>query len=488
MAKKIIVKKKKAPAPEPVEQPTAAEESPPEPTERNEFDFAADPPSDGGTISLDIGGGSNEPDFSRIDNELLTNMLGGKEQLLAVHQSGLHPALLSNKNTQTAYKEVLLFYQKHQFPMPRRIFAERFPDIELVEKPRQSTHEILFDLEVAAQRRLIKEAGISVEQIINPETGGSVIDPEKLGKVFEVWRSALKRHNEQFSKVTDRVQSFGLGEDIMENYAQRAAGKFSGIPILFSCMREDLTSWEFGHLTGFVARPGERKTFLLIYLIAASVIAFRVKGFIHSSEMQSLELKFRITAMLAGIDYGAFIQGKLTMEDMAKLEAFKKSDAMKILDELLFIAGPTAVKNVSDAEILISEQKTPLVGLDNIHTYDAEGSDKHIRIDNIMFDLKYMAIRQNCHAMFTTHQNRTGHSGMAGVAYGDGINTWSSNLANIVMTRGEIMNICTFKVRSGKGNMIYKVEMDLTRGIVREIGRREARQRQSPGGMDGGEI
>jgi len=471
--KKVIIRKKAA-APEP---PPAA----PETAQSNEFDFSGDIPPPSDTITLDTGSTSNEPDLSRVDNELLANMLLGRQQIMAVHQSGLHPELLASKAVQQAFKALLVFYQQREFPMPKHIFRERFPEIDLPDTPRPDTHAVLFDLEVSAKRRLIREAGISVEQLINPETGGSVVDPEKLGKVFEVWRHALKRFNEQFSKATDRVQSFGDGSDILEAYEQRAAGKFTGIPIFFGCMREDLTCWELGHLTGFVARPGERKTFLLLFLIAATTVAHKIRSFIHSSEMQAIELKFRIVAMLAGVHYGNFVKGQLSMEDRKKVDSFQKSDMLKLLNELLFIAGPTAVKDVSDAEILINEHQTALVGLDNIHTYAAEGAEKHIRIDNIMFDLKYMAIRQNCHVMFTTHQNRTGSSGMAGVAYGDGINTWASNLANIVMTRGDIMNIQTFKVRSGKGNMIYKVEMDLGRGIVRELGRREARQRQTAG-------
>ena len=60
---------------------------------------------------------------------------------------------------------------------------------------------------------------------------------------------------------------------------------------------------------------------------------------------------------------------------------------------------------------------------------------------------------------------------MQGVAYGDAINTWSSNLFNMHMTRGEVIELQSFKVRSGRGNMMYRIQLDLTTGIVKEIGR-----------------
>jgi len=433
----------------------------------DEFDIAAENDSTPAS-AMDAFGPSTTSD---LDIELLSSMVSDKENLLVVHQAGLHPSLIADPNLRIPFKDILTFYQKRGFPMTREIFADHNPDIGLVEQVRP-VKEILFDVEISCKRRSIVEAERDITALLDPDLGGNSFRPENLDKVFEIYRDSLRRYNQLFATATDRIQTFGDGKDIIAAYNERSRGIISGIPICFDVIAADIPSWDFGHVTGLIARPGERKTFLMIYLICKAVIDTDYKGFVHSSEMTTLELKQRMTTMLAGLNYTDFTRGKLNKEGRDKLLNFLKSDARKKLDDNLHIAGPTAVQDVASIEIECAERGIKFIGLDNAVTLDAEG-DAHIKVQNMMFEMKYMAIRLGAHVMFTSHQNRTGGKGMKGVAYGDAINTWSSNLFNMHMTTGEVIELQSFKVRSGRGNMMYRIMLNLTSGVVKEIGKRD---------------
>ena len=411
-----------------------------------------------------------------LDVELLSSMVSDTAALQTVHQSGLHPMLLQDPNLRQVYKEILTFYQKRGFPMTRDIFNQQNPDISLEQNPR-AIKEILYDIELVAKRNAVISVEREVHSLLDPDLGGNVYRAENLDEIFNVYRSALSTFNTLFAAADDRVQSFGDGQDIVDAYNARSKGILNGVPICFDLIAEDIPSWEYGQITGFIARPGERKTFLMLYILAKTVIDTDTNGFIHSSEMAPLELKNRIVSLLAGIHYGKFMRGQLEKDERQKLVTFLKSDDSDKLDERLFFAGPTAAQDMGAIEIECAERNIKLIGLDNAITLDAEG-EAHIKIQNMMFDMKYMAMRLGAHVLFTSHQNRTGGRGMQGVAYGDAINTWSSNLFNMRLLRGEAIDLVSFKVRSGRGNMQYRIILNLMTGEVKNVGRREVHASQ----------
>ena len=449
---------------------TDAEVADAAPAAADELDIMAESGGGSGSASvMDAFGPSRSSGSADLDVELLTSMVAHKDNLLTVHHAGLHPLLIGDPNLRQPFKEMLTFYQKRGFPMTRDIFIDHNPDIGLFEQARP-IKEVLYDIEIASKMRSVVEAEREIQSLMDPDLGGNPYRPENLDKIFEVYRDSLRNYNKMFAMSTDRIQTFGDGKDIIEAYNARTKGIISGIPICFPVIAEDIPAWDFGHVTGLIARPGERKTFLMLYLICKAVIDTEYKGFIHSSEMTTLELKQRMTTMLAGLNYTDFTRGKLNKEGQTKLITFLKSDDVKKLDENLHIAGPTAVQDVASIEIECAERGIKFIGLDNAVTLEAEG-EAHIKVQNMMFEMKYMAIRLGAHVIFTSHQNRSGGRGMQGVAYGDAINTWSSNLFNMHMTRGEVIELQSFKVRSGRGNMMYRIQLDLTTGIVKEIGR-----------------
>lgn len=481
MAKKKKKKAKIKPKPKPKPKPE------PEPEiELDDGDLEL-----GGDIELDVSDeelntGLDSGPNVQLDVELLTAMLRSKDDLMAIHHAGLHPTMLGDPNLRPVFREVLTFYQKHGFPMTPEIFQDHNPDIGLLSNPR-SVKEIVYDLSLDAKRRAIVDAERDIQTLIDPELGGNPHKPENLDNVFEVYRDSVRRFNYMFTRSTDRIETFGDGRDLIDAYNARTKGIVNGAPICFSLIAEDISSWEYGHLSGFIARPGARKTFLMIYMICMAVIMSDVKAFVHSSEMTSLELKERMTAMLAGLNYTRYMRGTLTKVEKQNLKKFLlKSEAQEKLDANLHVAGPTAVMDVPSIEIECAERDIKLIGLDNTVTLDAEG-EAHLKVQNLMYDMKYMAIRLGAHVLFTSHQNRTGGRGMQGVAYGDAINTWSSNLFNMQLKR-HIIDIASFKVRSGRGNMSYKVKLDLDAGEVKQLSKRELHRSQNEKAAEFGRI
>jgi len=402
--------------------------------------------------------------------ELVLAMLDSVDILKTVHASGLHPELIGDARYQEAYQDILSHFAQHSEPMSLDRFQKRHPGLELPERYRVSAKEILLDVMLAAKQRHIATFRLQIDQELTAETGGNINREENLEKIYEGARMLLKQHALWFTSVADRVQTFGDGKDVLKRYDDVRRGVVYGVRIpggMFQDVMEDMGPLGYGHLTGLFARPGVKKTWALV-LMACMVAAGQKNTFIWSSEMEPAELKERAVAMLAQLNFTRFTKGKLADDEFARLKKFLGSTVATMLDKHLFIAGPTAMSTVEDLEIYCADNNIELVCLDNVHTMESRG-DEHIKIANLMFDLKYMAIRRRAAVVYTTHQNRYGGSGMEGVAYGDAFNTWSSNMINMKRIDERKVQVNTIKVRSGIGNKQYAWTIDLDKAEFRSM-------------------
>lgn len=411
-----------------------------------------------------------ETGYTNASPELILAMLDNVDVLKTVHASGLHPELLGDPQCQEAFQDLLAHYAKHNEPMSLTRFQKRHPDMVFPEEYRTSTKDILLDVLLAAKQRHIASFRMQIDQLLAPESGGNMDREENLEKIYDGARTLLKQHARWFTVVADRVQTFGDGKDIVRRYDDIVRGVVNGIRVpgpLFQDLMDDMGILGYGHMTGLFARPGAKKTWVLVFL-ACQVAINQKNTFIWSSEMEPAELKERAVAMLAQLNFTRLTKGKLTDEEHTRLKKFLGSPAAAMLNKHLFIAGPTAMSTVEDLEIYCADNNIELVCLDNVHTMEARG-EEHIKIANLMFDLKYMTIRRRVALVYTTHQNRYGGSNMEGVAYGDAFNTWSSNMINMKRVDDRKVQVSTIKVRSGIGNKQYIWTIDLDQARFNSI-------------------
>lgn len=415
-------------------------------------------------LDLDDGDGMT----LNISEELIGAMLGSLQSLVTVHESALDPQMIAEEAYVEAFNDILSFYAKHRKPMSREIYEERHPDLPAAEEYREIEY-ILYDVRKFAKQHLIGK----YEQQIMRSLEENKNKDENLDRVIDLWRSGLSEYGKMFVAQSDRVKAFSR-EDFLEHYAKKSTGVYEGIGIPFEDMQADINSFEWGHITGIFARPGAKKTFLLAYWLAWVVMTKGLNVLIYSSEMSHTELEERIIAMVAKLNYDSLTKGKLKPEELKLMKKFLKSDAVEELQKHLFVAGPTSVRSLADLEIYCGEKNIKVLGIDNAHTIQAEGSELHDKMNSLMQEMKLMTMRQRMHVIYTTHQNRYGGRGMAGMAYGDAFNTWSSNLLNLnPYKRDDIIEISTPKIRNGRGSMKYTIEFNLYKGSIKSLGKRE---------------
>ena len=406
-------------------------------------------------------------DASTIDAELLTALLDDHQALQVVHESAMDPGLIADPEASDAFRDILIFRARHNRPMTRKIFQERWKELELLDEYREIEY-IIYDIRKFAKQRMIAKNVFAQYRLLedNPDR------EENLEEVTELWRDGLSAYGKLFVPTTDRVRLFDP-KSAMDRYMAKVQGNSPGIIIPFSEMAEDINSMEWGHVTGIFARPGAKKTFLLAFWLARVVIEQNYNVMLYSSEMGQEELEERIVGMMAKINYDLLSKGKLKEDEYEKMETFLRDEVAGLLQKHMYIAGPTSVRTMADLEIYCNENQVHAVGIDNAHTIVAKGTEMHNQIHNLMLDMKQMAMRQQLHVIYTTHQNRYSGKGMGGVAYGDAFNTWSSNMININPHKGSVIEVSTPKVRNGRGGMTYKILFDLYEGKIRSIGKYE---------------
>lgn len=432
---------------------------------------------DDGELDLDDG----DVDYG-VSAELMAAVLSDPNSLVAVHEMALDPQLIAEEEYIAAYKDILTFFAKHRKPMTIDIFKERWPELAVDEEYRDIEY-IVRDVYKYAKQRLIGR----VEKQINRLIDENINREENLDTVVGLWREGLSDYGKLFVSQTDRVDNFD-SDAFLKHYVHKADGQFEGISIPFDEIREDINSFEWGHITGIFARPGAKKTFLLAFWLTWVAIVQGINILLYSSEMGKMELEERIIGMAAQINYDDLTKGRLSQDEFEKMKEYLKSGDATILSKRLFVAGPTSVRSLADLEIYCGEKNIKVLGIDNAHTIQAEGSELHDKMNSLMMGMKLMAMRQQMHVVYTTHQNRYGGRGMAGMAYGDAFNTWSSNLMNLKPYKDNIIEISTPKVRNGRGGMRYKIEFNLYRGVVRSLGKHEMGSDADNDDDDDGEI
>lgn len=323
-----------------------------------------------------------------------------------------------------------------------------------------------------------------------------VPNKEDIDYATEAIRKTLQKLTHLSASESDVTKPFESFSDIIQEYKLRKIGESHGIPIPFPQINSDIRGWHKGHLSGFLARPGRKKTFVLC-LCAIESAASGEKTLLASSEMTSLELKWRVAALALGLPYSLFSAGNMPegMEERLEVvdEAVHAYDAgerpadassaaalkrFSVLYKNLYIAGPSSVRSIADLEQETVSANASSVMVDNLAGLAGDGVDDKERFRFLLQDAKSFSIRRNAAVVYTSHQNRYGGKSMGGTAYSDAFNAWSSYMFNI-SGKDNYIDIKSIKVREGKSDITYRYNADLDKADWSFIKRVESDQGQA---------
>ncbi len=407
---------------------------------------------------------------------------GGKVK--AIRRKGLNINALKTRE-RTMLDWAMTFYSKHGKTAPSSALSRRFPGFS-VEKTDEAISFVIEEVvrTSATEKTLI--AFSSLEEIIQkavPESTGlddddddvmPVMTEDELEQSNAILRSTLQEMEALSEADTDKAENFGRGKDVIEEYYARKNGDSTGVDLPMSEISKHMRGLRFGHLTGILARPGKKKTFVLD-LWAGHSAQVGHRTFLHSTEMNQLETKWRVAALMFSLPYTKFCDGEMDGDDEKRMEkAFRLKKWVPLKDNLI-IAGPSSVASVIGIDQEMEDNGCSVAFLDNIIGLVSDGSNEqdHVKVRQLMVELKALTLRKQYAVAFTSHQNRTGGKGQNATAYGDGINAYASFLWEL-KARQEFLDISCVKAREGPTDIGFRYKADLNScdwGFVKQLSR-----------------
>jgi replicative DNA helicase len=231
--------------------------------------------------------------------------------------------------------------------------------------------------------------------------------------------------------------------EAMEEYRRVKAGHgMLGIPWPWQPLNDASLGIQDEELIFIYARPKALKTFLMI---AAAVHAFRNghRPLFITREMPTAQIRRRVHAVWAALDYHAIRQGKLTPQEerayTEDLEAFSELPPFILSGDDEGGAGVTALG------AKIQEYDPDIVFVDGVYLmHDDRGSKKSSdwqAISNIMQDLKQLARQKRVPIIGTTQANRMGErtkgSTLSEIAFSDGIAQSADYVIRVIYDKRE---------------------------------------------------
>jgi replicative DNA helicase len=116
----------------------------------------------------------------------------------------------------------------------------------------------------------------------------------------------------QFQTVGQDLSLANAFQQIKERYERSSnSGGLIGVPYPWAPLNEATQGLKPGNWVVLYARPKQKKTWLALNMAVHAYLAARRRVLVMSMEMQPLELMMRIAALVAKVDYDAFLKGKL---------------------------------------------------------------------------------------------------------------------------------------------------------------------------------
>lgn len=242
----------------------------------------------------------------------------------------------------------------------------------------------------------------------------------------EMMEEALRLNREDPGEALDHIRSHitsltslyvvtrdsDLTKEIEEAKAEyqrvKEGAGIVGIPWPWKKLNEVTLGAQNGECVYFYARPKSLKTWLLI---KSAVEAFKrgYKPLLISKEMPTDQIRRRVHACFAGVDYNALRTGRLTAKEermyFEDLEAFSENDPF-------ILSGDDEDKGgVMSVTAKIKEYSPDVVYLDGVYLMHDDRTNKRTSdwqgIAHITQDLKRMAKQMNIPVIGSTQANRS---------------------------------------------------------------------------------
>jgi replicative DNA helicase len=234
------------------------------------------------------------------------------------------------------------------------------------------------------------------------------------------------------SDLTKEVQ-----EAMAEYQRVKEGAGIVGVPWPWEKLNETTLGVQKGEVVYFYARPKSLKTWLLI---VSAVHAFKMgrRPLLISKEMPTEQIRRRVHAVFAGVDYNALRTGRLTPREekayFEDLEAFSENDPF-------ILSGDDEDKGgVMSVTAKIKEYNPDIVYIDGVYLMHDDRTNKRTSdwqgIAHITQDLKRMAKQQNVPIVGSTQANRAAEKSKgeskSEVAYGDSFTQDADYLIRVI--------------------------------------------------------
>lgn len=297
-----------------------------------------------------------------IERDLISKIIAEKD-LAVVTESGVTPAFFQNHEHREVFKYILEHHREYSQTPSVDAFKRNYPTYALTEAedPLQYyVDEICTDFKVY----MLEDALVKATDLF---------DAGEFEESQRTISQCLVEMNQQVNKVK-AVDLTETGPDRLERYREyaKSGGALKGISTGFPMIDAATGGMQPGQLFTFVGPPKAGKSTMLLLSSLFAHMGFHRPLFI-GFEMSNEEQEERHDAIRAGVSHSKLRDGRLTAEDMRKIE--KMTRRMELMPPLVFTADVTASSTLSGVVALIEKYNPDVVYVDGIYLMDDENGE-----------------------------------------------------------------------------------------------------------------
>lgn len=377
---------------------------------------------------------------------------------------GFSISMLSSPALAKIFTWIRRFNDTHKEVPSRRRLGGQFSNLTYIETDRPAS----IVLEDYLQARELIELGEAVDGAHNmtkligkdENADGELCQPRH---VWEYMTDCVAKHRTYSLSQGGGGRPTRLAEtmDLVRDYQDIKDGENLGIPLPFAEINNEIRGMMAGHLYGFFARPGHKKTWVILRAcLHAAKLGYTVV--FYSPEMLTIDTRRRLAAMAMEIDFNGIVHASLS-------EGLEKSYIKGLADlqndesaQRLWILEPAAIRDIPTLQQVSMELKADLVVIDSVADLkpDIKGSNADM-IRALMSQTKTLATTLEVPILFAHHQNRLGGRGMTGVAQGDAFNEACSFMWSLRKSDNTHIHIKPFKGREAELSTDYRYWFDV---------------------------
>lgn len=328
--------------------------------------------------------------------------------------------------TRQAFSYIVKHYQKFGSVPSIELFRKEFKGFNL----RTTSDTVEAVCEQLRRAKLYVDMADMIEESLrlNRDDPHEALDHVR-AKITSLTSQHIVTRDSDLTKETQEAKE--------EYYRVKEGAGIIGIPWPWEKLNEATLGVQRGEVVYFYARPKSLKTWLLIY---SAVHAFKMgrRPLLISKEMPTEQIRRRVHAVFANVDYHALRTGRLTPKEeklyFEDLEAFSENDPF-------ILSGDDEDKGgVMSVTAKIKEYDPDIVYLDGVYLMHDDRTNKRTSdwqgIAHITQDLKRMAKQQNIPVVGSTQANRQAEKSKGDskseVAYGDSFTQDADYLVRII--------------------------------------------------------